>query len=75
MNKLQRLSRILSYADELRLDQEHVRDFDYNVTARNRSSYVKFIGMAESISAGVLTVSHHENLTVSITAGSVLTEL
>ena len=66
MNKLQRLSRILSYADELRLDQDHVSNFDYNVTARNGSNYVKFIGMAESISAGVLTVSHHDNLTISV---------
>lgn len=66
MNKLQRLSRILSYADELRLDQDHLDGFNYNVTAQNRSSYVKFIGMVHSISAGELTVSHAGNLTISI---------
>jgi hypothetical protein len=66
MNKLQRLSRILSYADELRLCQDHVRDFDYNVTAPNKSTYVKFIGMACAISDGRVKIHHVNGLTISV---------
>ena len=61
-----KLSKVLAYADELRLDQDHAGGWEYNVTAPTQSKYVKFLGMAESISAGALTITHVDNLTISI---------